>query len=694
MRIKRYIISSLVCVVCLPSAKAQRIVSELESNSDGMMMQKGDTTSTKKSKKIVPNDVRAWTVDEVYGNITPTYVDTLTHLFMNDNLTEGRTGHYNSLANLGTPRLSRIYTERADLPLFIFTSPYDQFFVTTDRFRFYNTKSPYMNITYNCCGSKQTGDDHVKCIYTNNAGKDFNFGGIFDYIYGQGFYDSQSTSFMNATAWADYIGERYNFHFYYQHNFMKQAENGGIKDERDITHPEEQARTYASNDIPVFLSKTWNRQEHDVAFFNHHYNLGFYRREYNDSIPADSVHPARLDSTKYTSTFVPVSKVFHTFKLEKMRRNYRAYEETEGYHTNTYLPGDSTEDVTKHFYMKNLVGVSLCEGFNKWAAFGINAYVGHEMMQYQLIDTMQVASSISALTYNRKYKEHNLFFGGQMIREQGTMFHYNVDAMYYFSGADAGDFEVSGHGEMNFTFMKDTAQLAVNAFVKRIAPSFYFSHYHSKHAWWDQDVEAEIRQHLEGVVSNPSTNTVLSVSLDNIKNYTYFENNGTANEDGSYSNNVVVRQCGSNIQVLTAKLEQNFKFGILHFDNEIIYQTTSDKRSLPLPALSTYNNLYLQFKIAKVLRTQVGADMKYFTEYYAPDYSPVIGMFTVQNSQKYVNIGNYPLVSLYANFALKRSRFYLQYYHANQSTGRYFWAPGYPMNPTTLRFGISWNFYD
>jgi hypothetical protein len=315
-------------------------------------------------------------------------------------------------------------------------------------------------------------------------------------------------------------------------------------------------------------------------------------------------------------------------------------------------------------------------------------------MQYQLIDTMQVASSTSALTYNRKYKEHNLFFGGQMIREQGTMFHYNVDAMYYFSGADAGDFEVSGHGEMNFPFMKDTAQLAVNAFVKRITPSFYFSHYHSKHAWWDQDVEAEIRQHLEGVVSNPSTNTVLSVSLDNIKNYTYFENNGTANEDGSYSNNVVVRQCGSNIQVLTAKLEQNFKFGILHFDNEIIYQTTSDKRALPLPALSTYNNLYLQFKIAKVLRTQVGADMKYFTQYYAPDYSPVIGMFMTQNELKKNKIGDYPILSAYINFDLKHTRFYVMYHHFNQSDGRYFWAPGYPINPKSIRFGISWNFYD
>ena len=30
----------------------------------------------------------------------------------------------------------------------------------------------------------------------------------------------------------------------------------------------------------------------------------------------------------------------------------------------------------------------------------------------------------------------------------------------------------------------------------------------------------------------------------------------------------------------------------------------------------------------------------------------------------------------------------------SKSDGRYFWAPGYPMNPTTLRFGLSWNFFD
>ena len=86
--------------------------------------------------------------------------------------------------------------------------------------------------------------------------------------------------------------------------------------------------------------------------------------------------------------------------------------------------------------------------------------------------------------------------------------------------------------------------------------------------------------------------------------------------------------------------------------------------------------------------------MKYFTEYEAPDYSPVMNTFMNQNAGKKVLIGNYPLISLYANFDLKRTRFYIMYHHANQSDGRYFWGPGYPMNPTSMRFGISWNFYD
>ena len=684
----RHILLFIFFALFVHSSHAQRIISELETNSDMSMDARPDSAETKKKKKIVPNDVRAWTVDKKYGNMSDADVDTLHHMFMNTDLPEGIEGHYNSLGNVGSPRQSRIYMERPITPDFIFVAPFDMFFVDTDNFRFYNTKSPFMNVTYNWNGSKNTGSDHVKVLYTNNAGKKFNFGGIFDYIYGRGYYDTQSTSYMNASAWASYIADKYNFHFYYQHNFMKTAENGGIEDEGYITNPENMARELTSNDIPTVLSQTWNRQEHDVVFFNHHYNIGFYRDEEVDSVTTKEV-------------FVPVSKIFHSVKLQNMMRNHRAYKETENYHSYTYLPGDSTQDYTKYFNMKTLLGVSMCEGFNKWAMFGLNAYVGYEHNRFVLPDSTRYGglyTNKTGLVDNQSYKEHNILVGGQIIRTQGTTVHYNLDGEFVVAGEDVGQFEVDGHAEVNIPLLGDTAQVALNASIKNIGPSFYFDHYHSKHAWWENEMENEFRQRIEGVIDIPHTHTKITLGVENIKNYCYFQNTGIAlpTSDGKsvVSNNVSPIQYSDNIQVVSANLRQNFKLGILHWENDITYQTCSHSDVLPLPVVSLYTNLYLRFKIAKVLKTEFGADMKYFTEYNAPDYSPVIGMFMNQHQQKKEKVGNYPLLSVYANFDLKRTRFYVMYHHFNQSDGRYFWSPNYPMNPASIRFGLSWNFYD
>ena len=469
---------------------------------------------------------------------------------------------------------------------------------------------------------------------------------------------------------------------------MKTAENGGIEDEGYITNPENMSREFTSNDIPTNLTKTWNRQEHDIVFFNHHYNIGFYREE-------------ELDSTTTKEVFVPVSKIFHTLKLQNMMRNNRAHQETPNYHSYTYLPGDSTEDRLKQFYIRNLVGLSLCEGFNKWAVFGVNAYVGFDYNRIMLPDSTQYGGYYTNTTGKigkQYFTEHNVVVGGQIIRSQGNTVHYNLDAEFTVAGTDIGQFEIDGHAEVNIPILRDTAQVALNAYVKNIGPSFYFDHYHGKHAWWDNGFDNELRQRIEGVIDIPHTQTTITVGVENIKNFSYFQNTGimlNANTNNPIvSNNVSSMQCGDNIQIVSANLRQNFKLGILHWENDVTYQTCSHTDVLPLPTVSLYTNLYLQFKIAKVLKTEFGADMKYFTRYYAPDYSPVIGMFMNQNSLKKVKIGNYPMFSVYANFDLKRTRFYVMYHHANQSDGHYFWGPGYPMNPASIRFGLSWNFYD
>jgi hypothetical protein len=238
--------------------------------------------------------------------------------------------------------------------------------------------------------------------------------------------------------------------------------------------------------------------------------------------------------------------------------------------------------------------------------------------------------------------------------------------------------------------------------MKNLNPAFYFRHYHSRHYWWDNnDLDKIFRTRIEGGLTIDKTHTRLRAGVENVKNYTYFANvsqpvKGTNGNVKSYANAIDVAQCSDNIQVFTARLNQDFKWGILHLDNEVTYQKSSDNTVLPLPDLSLYHNLYIQFKIAKVLSMQLGADMRFFTKYTAPDYAPALGQWVQQNQADKVEIGGYPFVNVYINAHLKRTRFYVMMYHVNQGMGdsNYFLAPHYPINPRTLQLGLSWNFFD
>jgi hypothetical protein len=147
-------------------------------------------------------------------------------------------------------------------------------------------------------------------------------------------------------------------------------------------------------------------------------------------------------------------------------------------------------------------------------------------------------------------------------------------------------------------------------------------------------------------------------------------------------------QCGSNIQVLSARLKQNFRLGILHWDNALAYQTSSDQTVIPLPKLAVYSNLYLWFHIA-TLNVQFGVDCDYYTKYYGLAYQPATASFAVQNE---VQVGNYPFMNAYFNFKLRKARFYVMMSHVNQGIfggSDYFALPHYPLNPRRFQIGLS-----
>lgn len=652
-----------------------------------------DTTSVIDASTI-PIGLSCWKIDRQFGNMTEVPVDTLQHDFQNTNDTGGPTGHYTYLGNLGSPRISHVFFERKDPEQFFFLDPYDFTVVEPEDVVYTNTKSPFTNLTYYKQGGSSDGEERFKAYFAVNANKRLGFGFNIDYVYGRGKYMNQSTALFNGNLFAYYLGDKYNMHFSFINDNLKVAENGGIVDDRYVTRPLDMAeggKVYANDEIPTNLSQVWNHNTGYHAFLTHRYNVGFYRE-----------NPDAKDTVN-TEIFVPVTSFLHTVKVDINRRKYISYDEAQNqqYFQNNYLT-DVQRDETKQLAVKNTIGISLREGFNKWAKAGLTAFMSHEYRRFTMTDTLARTPGQRIPT---DYVENTISVGGQLIKEQGQTLHYNVMGEIALVGEDAGQFQIQGKGDLNFRLFSDTVRLEANAYIKNLNPIFYYRHFHSKHYWWDNnDLSKIMRTRIEGKLSVDRWKTQLKAGVENIKNYTYLDNTSvkytetsSGKEVTTYKNDVAVKQNSGNIQVFSAALRQDFKLGIFHLDNEITYQKSSNQDVLPLPELTLYHNLYIKFGLAKkVLQIEMGADVRYFTQYYAPDYAPAIGQFYLQNKETRYKLGGYPLLNGYINLHLKRTRIFIAMYNLIQGQGEksYFLAPHYPLNPRLLKFGLSWNFFD
>lgn len=654
------------------------------------------TDSTSTEIESLPPKLYMWHLSEKLGERTIVPVDTVTLNFQNTNLVEGMNGHYNYLGNLGSPRLSRLFYERKEAEPTIFIEPFSSFFFRPDQLNFTNSNIPYSNLTYYKAGSKINGEERFKSYFSVNANKQLAFGFNIDYLYGRGYYANQSTAHFNAGIFASYIGQKYQLQAMYNNFFMKMNENGGIADDQYITRPEnmsEGKQEYESTNIPVNMEQTSNRNHNFYVYLTHRYRLGFERetvkvetKNNNQQMKAkaqqgDSIPPAPQDTT-VTTEFVPVTSFIHTMKIERSSHRFRAGSETDGIYARTYYQNGSSNDSTVAFSVKNTFGIALLEGFNKYAKAGLTAYISHKFSRYEMMGDTLTAEP-RPLSH---YTEQEVYVGGELAKREGKTLHYRVDGEIGLVDKALGQFRIHGDMDLNFRLWKDTVNLYARGYITNTLPSFYMRHYHSNHFYWDNDnMNKEFRTRVEGELNIDRWRTNLRAGVENIKNYTYF------------NQNALPAQNSGNIQVIDATLKQDFKLGIFHLDNEVTWQKSSNETVLPLPQLSLYHNFYLLTKIAKkVLTVQLGADVRYFSEYNAPAYTPAIQQFHLQAADDQVKIGGYPIVNVYANLQLKRTRIFVMMYHVNSGMGNrnYFLVPHYPINPRLLKLGVSWNFYD
>lgn len=189
----------------------------------------------------------------------------------------------------------------------------------------------------------------------------------------------------------------------------------------------------------------------------------------------------------------------------------------------------------------------------------------------------------------------------------------------------------------------------------------------------------------------------VSAKFTAIDNYTYFASEATPEDIEGNLETAFVKpfQDESTINYLRVKWNKEFKWRKWALNNTMLYQEVAqDEQVLNLPQLLTRNTIYFSSDVfEKAMFLQTGVTLKYFTSYNMDAYHPLLGEFYIQNNEE---LGAYPLLDVFINAKVRRTRIYFKAEHINTIWSKnydYYVAPNYPYRDFVIRFGLVWNFF-
>jgi hypothetical protein len=247
-------------------------------------------------------------------------------------------------------------------------------------------------------------------------------------------------------------------------------------------------------------------------------------------------------------------------------------------------------------------------------------------------------------------------------------------------------------GELSGNYLSGTAQYKKDSLFTATAtlsihsrtPNFNYLLYQSdyiKYNWYN-NFNNENTQFLGfSFKSKKLVNLEASIALK--ENYTYFD---------SFSK---PKQFAGTLNYLKAKIQKSISYRKLTLDNKILYQkVVNGNEVLHVPEIITENSLYFTDYVFKghPLFLQTGITFKYFTNYKADEFDPVLNEFRLQNT---IDIGNYPLLDFFVNGQIRRTRLFFKAENFSSLflNKTYFATPTQPYRDFKIRFGLVWNFF-
>ena len=604
----------------------------------------------------VESVIKTWRLSDMNSATKAFKLDTILGEIQNYNPIFQTSISNSYLGNLGSAYQSNIYIDRVKDEGFLFFKPYRAYIVKPEDIIYFNTTTPYTRLFYETGGPKGQSENILRALHTQNINPHWNVGINYDLISSDGQYQNQKTKLYDFTVFSSYKKRNYGFNVVLNSNRMSAEENGGVVSDSLITDTNEDPEN-----IQVNLTQAKSKLTNFNLFMNHSYGIG---KEREIVMEEDTTYSYAID-------------LLYTLNYENNSWQYKDENLNTDFYADTLLDQNSTFDKVEQSSVKNTFQIVFNENENKWIRLGARFGIESEFLKYNL------RRNVSQYAWQQKDENiHNNQLIASLFSQSGKSLNWKAVGKYVFEGYRQNDFELdyqltkwiggkdSGHGFKLFGRLESTT------------PDFILEEYYGNHQQWKLNLDKQTELRVGGEYFNKKYRFKIGGSFSQLDSYTYFGLQATP------------EQANSGISIMTAYLQKNFKLGNFYLNQSLVGQNSSNESLLPLPTFSIYSNNYYKNEFFDgALGLQTGVSIHYNTSFYAPNYMPSTGQFFLQNQKE---LGDYPKINIYFNFRIKRTRMFIMYEHANASIGskNYFSTLHYPINPSMLKYGLIWTFYN
>lgn len=445
------IMNKTVITICLSALLTIPMVAQRPSSSS--------SSSSEKNNEVKESDIKqeiyAWKIIPPLGLREPAPVDTSLLNYGQRSVPVSLGPAYAITGNLGGPGETLIYFDRQPTSEFMFKDAVAAWLPSLSTHEFFNSCIPLTFLSYNTAGTRDNSQDRLSATFSGNINKKAQIGAMFDYLYSKGCYDFQAVKGLTWGFSGSYIGDRYEMQAFYNHWNTLGKENGGITDDLYITDPAQLQGGQTSiqaKSIPTRLTGAFNRVVGGELYMNNAYKVGFWK-------------DVEVDDSTTVEEFVPVSSFSWTLNYKTGRRKFTDTGSADNsFWENTYFNLDGSGDETKYWSLTNTVGVSLLEEFNKFAKFGLTAFVTHEIRKYnQYHDTIpdddkrpEGLTPYPVSSAAVKGTQNLLWVGGQLTKQRGSILTYEATARFGLLGSSIGDIDIDGNVSTRFRLFGDS----------------------------------------------------------------------------------------------------------------------------------------------------------------------------------------------------------------------------------------------